>query len=481
MLNNIAIEYNPTAEYPIISPFSPSEKYPEYTFGNLSDHNNSVYNQVRNVLKHLKLDIENFDRPQWNPFGSFISPGNKIVIKPNWVREKNPLSPDINGLVTHPSVIRAVIDYCVIALKGNGEIIIGDAPIQSADIEILKSKLKIDEIIGFYGRVNGLKISVKDFRKEIKRYNSSGEISENILLPEKESVEVNLREKSFLFEVRNRFKKFRVTNYDPRKMLKFHNRNDNIYVIDMSVLEADVVIQIPKLKTHGKAGITCCMKNTVGINCQKDALVHHTKGGKLAGGDAYPGFNLLKCLNEALYDLREKTRRKKFQRFISTLIGLNDGVLKRIGVNSVFEGRWYGNETLWRMVLDINNILFYANLKGEIETTPVRKVFYIVDGIICGEKEGPLKPDNKFAGIIAGGWNPVLIDISCAALIGFDYRKITVIARALENKLFGFRPGDHGISSAIFNGSVVNADEIEPVAHFIPSSGWKNHIEAVNL
>jgi uncharacterized protein (DUF362 family) len=481
MWNKVAIEYNSQSGYPDIPPFSPSIKYPEYPFGDLSGIHNYVYDQVRNVLRNLELDIENFNTPRWNPFGSFISPGNKVIIKPNWVREKNPITQDISGLVTNSSVIRAVVDYCLIALGTTGEIIIGDSPIQSADFEVLNSKLKLSELIQFYSKVCNVKISLRDFRKEIKKYNIAGEISEQKFMPEKESLEINLGDKSFLYPVRKRFKKFRVTNYDPRKMLKFHNQEDNIYVIDRAVLEADVVIQIPKLKTHGKAGITCCMKNSVGINCQKDALVHHTKGCRLTGGDAYPSFSLMKWINENLYDLREKTRKKSFQRIISTLIGLNDGVLKRTGSDLVFEGRWFGNETLWRMILDINRILFNVTLNGEIDSRPIRNVFYIVDGIIGGEKEGPLKPENKFAGIIAGGFNPLLTDISCASLIGFDYKKITVIARSLENKFLDFGPGDLETSSIIFNGNVLNVDKLDPVVRFIPSRGWKNHIEAVSL
>jgi len=114
------------------------------------------------------------------------------------------------------------------------------------------------------------------------------------------------------------FRKFRVTNYDPRKMLRFHNPGNNIYIIDKSVLEADVVIQLPKLKTHGKAGITCCLKNSVGINGQKDALVHHLKGSRQTGGDAYPYFNLFKWMNENLYERKEKTGNKIYSVFIQS-------------------------------------------------------------------------------------------------------------------------------------------------------------------
>lgn len=478
MVNNIAIEYNPSAEYPVISPFSPSEKYPEYQFEHFPGNNNSVYDQVRNMLVHLKLDIENFNLPAWNPLGGFINPGNKIVIKPNWVREMNPVNQDISGLVTHPSIIRAIIDYCLIALKGKGQIIIGDAPIQSADYELLKTRLQVDELIGFYKGKTSIPITVEDFRKEIKMYGSSGEVRVHQVFEEKEFVEVNLQDKSYLSPVISDFRKFRVTNYNPAKMFGYHSPGKNIYVISRSVLDADVIIHVPKLKTHRKAGITCCLKNNVGINGSKDALVHHMKGSKPSGGDAYPSANPLKWLKETLYEMRERTTGKGTQRFLTFLIGLNDGLLKRIGSNPVFEGSWYGNETLWRMLLDINNILFYSDSKGVIRDMEQRKVFYVVDGIIGGEKDGPLKPDNKFAGLIIGGWNPVLIDMISAVLIGYDFRKITSIKKALENKFLGFGENDPEKSSMTSNGNDIKFSEIRAVTKFEPTSGWKNHIEA---
>jgi len=44
-----------------------------------------------------------------------------------------------------------------------------------------------------------------------------------------------------------------VTNYDKGKMLKYHNTSDHIYVIEKSVLDADFVVSMPKLKSHRKA------------------------------------------------------------------------------------------------------------------------------------------------------------------------------------------------------------------------------------
>jgi len=39
----------------------------------------------------------------------------------------------LDPLVTHGSVVRAVLDYVIKALAGRGSIIIGDSPLQYAD------------------------------------------------------------------------------------------------------------------------------------------------------------------------------------------------------------------------------------------------------------------------------------------------------------------------------------------------------------
>ena len=59
------------------------------------------------------------------------------------------------------------------------------------------------------------------------------------------------------------------------------------YLLPASILKADVFINLPKLKTHRKAGITGAMKNLVGINGSKDWLPHHTAGPREDGGDEY--------------------------------------------------------------------------------------------------------------------------------------------------------------------------------------------------
>ena len=46
-----------------------------------------------------------------------------------------------------------------------------------------------------------------------------------------------------------------------------------------------------------------------------------------------------------------------------------------------YAGSWNGNETIWRMILDLNRIFLFADAKGKILSEELRKVFYVVDGL----------------------------------------------------------------------------------------------------
>ena len=70
----------------------------------------------------------------------------------------------------------------------------------------------------------------------------------------------------------------RITNYDYHEVNRHHRGDRHEYCISEACLSADVIINLPKPKTHRKAGYTGALKNMVGINAAKDYLPHHTKG-----------------------------------------------------------------------------------------------------------------------------------------------------------------------------------------------------------
>ena len=102
--------------------------------------------------------------------------------------------------------------------------------------------------------------------------------------------------------------------------------------------------------------------------------------------------------------------------------------------NHIRNGNWYGNDTLWRTVLDLNKILFYGSLDGRIADPGQSRKRYLslVDGIIAGDGNGPESPDPLPARLIIGGGRPVSVDCVAARLMGFDYRKIPALDRAFK-------------------------------------------------
>jgi len=86
-IKNIGIYRQKRPYYSEKKPYFPPAIFEEYPFNDRStDQSNHAYSSLRNLLKLLELDLENFGKKSWNPFGSFIKPGNTILLKPNLVR-----------------------------------------------------------------------------------------------------------------------------------------------------------------------------------------------------------------------------------------------------------------------------------------------------------------------------------------------------------------------------------------------------------
>jgi hypothetical protein len=143
-----------------------------------------------------------------------------------------------------------------------------------------------------------------------------------------------------------------------------------------------------------------------------------------------------------------------------------------------FEGSWYGNDTIPRTIIDINKIIFYADKNGVLRDKIQRKMFILVDAIIAGEGEGPLKPSPKKCGLIVGGFNPVAVDLVCCRIMGFDHMKIPVFKYALNAKkyrLFNGKPEEIKILSEKCN----HFNDLNRTFRlgFTPPMGWRRHIE----
>jgi hypothetical protein len=197
------------------------------------------------------------------------------------------------------------------------------------------------------------------------------------------------------------------------------------------------VLSLPKVKTHQKAGITAALKNIVGLNGDKDFLPHHRIGGTDIGGDCYPGGNKFRYWSELAMDNANRRRGQAGYRFWQKL----SSVLWRLSfpknVHQMSAG-WYGNDTTWRMVMDLNLIALYGKPDGTLSQTPQREIYSLCDGIIGGQGDGPLSPDPLPLGVICFTNNSYAADVCLASLMGFDYQRMPLLAAAesLVNKDF---------------------------------------------
>jgi hypothetical protein len=248
-----------------------------------------------------------------------------------------------------------------------------------------------------------------------------------------------------------------------------------------------VFINLPKLKTHRKSGITCCLKNLVGINTYKNYLPHHSEGGPCEGGDQFPVDTAKARIEGPLMGFLKQNVLKN-PRLARLLSPLNHAGKRVFGDTSqvVRSGNWHGNDTIWRMILDLNKVLFYANPDGSLrDGIPLNAKRYIgiVDAIRAGERHGPLAPEPVEMGYLFCGTNPAAIDAVCAAFMGFDPLKIPAIARAFRVQHYPLCDfGYDDIRVSIADGEY-SLDEFpaELIVLCEPQFGWKGHIEREGL
>jgi uncharacterized protein (DUF362 family) len=417
------------------------------------------------------------------PDGDF----RKIMLKPNWVKhEEHPEFP-IAALVTSTALIEACIEACRKKYPRAEKITVGDVPLQTCDWAALIRQTGVDLLIEKY---RGSIVQFLDLRRE--RWTPKDGFMELDASHPGDPLgysEIVIDHTSLLEEVSHNADSFRVSDYDPAETVSVHRKGVHRYLIAKTVLESDLFINLPKMKTHQKTGITGALKNLVGINGSKAHLVHHQLGFPSQGGDEFPD-----GVSRWIYwQARLRERFQKRSKFLFKLLKRGWETVKKLrgiktvgtkenlgGTFYVGSGSWYGNDSIWRMVYDLNMIILFAHADGgKLRTEPQRAVLSIMDGLIAGEGNGPLQPLPVKADALLASRNPFLIDFTMAKLMGFDFRKIRLLAHhgrfpyapfaAFEAECFGVTL--NGVRSETGLAAL-------PVLHrFIPSPGWRGHIE----
>ncbi len=445
---------------------------------------NSVHAAVRASLRALGLDAEHFGRDEWNPLGALVPRGATIVLKPNFIRHWNPREGEsVDSVVTHGSVLRAAADYAWLAAGSEGRVVVAEAPQMDCDWERIREIAGLDELVARYARA-GLELELIDLRREAVRF-EDGVVVERTPLPGDPAGYriVELGRCSFFEGSGLDPERMRGADYDPGPTSEHHRDGRNDYLLSETVLSADLVVNLPKIKTHKKTGVTLSLKNLVGINGDKNWLPHHCVGPSIEGGDEFP---------DARWIDRARSRATEWARpWLQR--GRGVGLMRLVrraeratrGDDFIRAGNWYGNRTTWRMCLDLNRAFLYSDAKGQhLESPqPVRRVLHLLDGIVAGEDEGPLAPTARPLGAVIASTDAVAADLVAVRLMGFDEDQLPILREAMSERECPVtavrRSDDVEVIEANDEHGIVRRrlDEIECPQAFRAHPGWRGRIE----
>jgi len=448
---------------------------------------NPVYAGFRAALQLAGLDATRFGSSDWNPLGDLVSPGGHVVLKPNFIRHQNP-SPmgSVESVITHGTILRAALDYAWLAVGAGGRVSIAEAPQMDCDFDQIRSIVGLDALECFYRDALKRPIDIVDLRQEAVVF-ENGIIVERRPLPGDPAGYrvVDLGRQSFFEDSGLDPDRFRGADYDPGPTGDHHCNGKNEYLLSETVLSADLVVNLPKIKTHKKTGVTLALKNLVGINGDKNWLPHHCVGGVEAGGDEFPGNGWLDRMRsratEVARPLLARGRGLGFFRIARQIESSTRGG------DFIRAGNWHGNQTTWRMCMDLNRCLYYSDRHGlHLDApAPVRQVLTVLDGVVAGENEGPLAPTDRPLGAIVVSTDPVAADLAAVRLMGFDERRIPKIRSAMADKGCRITRVRDVDQVRVFCGDPTGTirehrlDEIESDQAFVPHRGWRGQIERI--
>jgi hypothetical protein len=362
---------------------------------------------------------------------------------------------------------------------------LAEAPQHDCDFAAIRELAGLDALQRFYDERLGRELEVIDLRREAVVYRD-GVIVERHPLPGDPLGyrAVDLGERSFFHGSGLDPRRFRGADYDPAATCEHHLGGRHEYLLSETALSADLLVNLPKLKTHKKTGVTLALKNLVGINGDKNWLPHHTVGAAADGGDEFPEARLAdRARSRAIDVARALLKRGLGTGLFRAARRLEDAARGRDFVRS---GNWHGNRTTWRMCLDLNRCLYYSDAQGTRldAERPVRSVLTVLDGIVAGEGEGPLAPRDVPLGAVLAATDPVALDLLAVRLMGFDERRIPKLREAMGDagpRVTGVRsPSDVAVvevEAASGSKRALRLDEVACERPFLPHPGWVGHLE----
>lgn len=265
---------------------------------------------------------------------------------------------------------------------------------------------------------------------------------------------VNLGEQSLFYGLRGR----RYFSTRGAGETNAHHRDPvQQYQVDREILASDAVVNVTTLRTDRMTGIASSLHNVVGISTNSNWLPRHSIGTPKTGGDSYPRNSVRSRLACAMLPARQAR--------------LGRSGRTRARGQIVEPGSWWGNDTLWRTILDLNRALLYGREDGTLASGPQRKTFAIVSAV----RPSPV-PHPAASQLVIAGPNFSAVDLVCTRLLGFDWKRIPHISHVFDDHdapLIDFRYEDIVVHSEIaaFDRRLVDIDRVACFAVPAPA-GW---------
>jgi len=414
---------------------------------------------VRELFGFLGLDTT-------NPLGRWIQPGMSVVVKPNWVKHEFGETAGRHVLYTHTSLLRPLIVAALTALGGAGRVYVADAPLQGCDFARFRRQSGLAQLEALYA---GAPVEFLDLRRQWAEIDDASSFVRGVhALPGDPRgyslVDLGPRSRLACLGVNARFA---VTDYRS-ETTNGHHHGAHRYLVSNTVLGADVILNVPKLKTHMKTGLTGALKNFIGIVGSKDFLPHFRAGSPRHGGDEYPDGHWVSRAASPVRELLQTRAPLWVWKLARACAGAAPSPL-------IHGGGWHGNDTLWRTVHDLVDIARNYGVDGVRRERP-RPILTLVDAIVGGENRGPLKPRPKACGLLVWGEDPGMVDVTCATLMGFDWRKIPLLSHLCDAQARAF--SEFGGELA-FRAPAAELEEfvLGGGGNFAAPAGWAGEIE----
>ena len=119
--------------------------------------------------------------------------------------------------------------------------------------------------------------------------------------------------------------------------------------------------------------------------------------------------------------------------------------------------------------------------RGASSPRPSSEIVSVTDAIVAGEGEGPLAPTPHPLGLVTLAASPAAAEWMHAGLMGFDPRRIPIVAHAFDRFRFPLAPCPPDDVVVRSGGAVLTFEAACRTfgRHFAPPGGWRGHCELV--